>query len=169
MIFGLLEAKRAIPRMRQVGIDRRDSVLRIARAERGDDRQVLFHRGTEHVFVEHHAIQTDQTDAEAVDAIEARDDLVAERVDHRLGAEASAHPFAQRLRRVRLQIARHAAGHDRVHKIAMAGPGMIYTQYILFEARALRQREGQPRIIADESEIAEMIGDMAVKSFDLAA
>src|SRR5205823_6047941 len=57
-------------------------MLRITRSQRSQQRKMLFHRGSQHLFVEDNAVQANEPDSQAVDTIDARNDLIAERVDH---------------------------------------------------------------------------------------
>ena len=70
--------------MRQVRFDCRDGKPWVACAQRSDQRQMFLHRRWQHFGVERHALELDQPDAQAVHAVDGRDDLVAQRIDDRI-------------------------------------------------------------------------------------
>ena len=58
-----------------------------------------------------------------------------------------------------VDVARDAAGHDRVHEVAMAEERMIHAQPVFPQPRELREPERKPRIVAEKSEVPQMLAD----------
>ena len=73
---------------------------------------MLLHRKDQHARVEHHAVEADEPDAQAVDAVDGGDDLVAERIDHHV-VQAP----VDRLRRVEQR--RSDAARRALHDVAV--------------------------------------------------
>ena len=65
----------------------------------------------------------------------------------------------QRVERAGAGIHGHPAGHHRVHHQSMTEGQLGGPQPVFAQARELRQRERQGRVVAERAEVAEVIGD----------
>ena len=56
-------------------------------------------------------------------------------------------------------VTRDAPRNDQIHQITVAEQRVVQAQHVLLETGELRQSESKARIVAEEPEIAEMVGD----------
>ena len=68
--------------------------------------------------------------------------------------------LAHRLRDMRSRrCARNAARHDRIHQSSDVRTTSVQPQHVLLQPGKLRQPEREAGVVADEAEVAQMIGD----------